>query len=157
MKSRIFVVIGIMVTLIISIFLVYNQDIRMALGLIDSDQIPSDGFGISGGIRHYTMMKTDCNDILGNPDGNCFMESFEKCEPARIKQMLSTIEGDPIFYYATIIPENSCSIQFVVDNREDRFSSKTITERTCQDAQLLENHITFHCGNDVDGYGFPLG
>ena len=149
-------VIGITVILIISISLVFNQDIKLSLGLMDGEIVPSEGFGIPVGFRHYSMMKASCNNSTGHPDGECFMKFFEKCESARIKQIVSTIEGDPIFFYATIVPENSCSIQFVVDNREDKFGSQTITERTCQDAELLENEISFQCGDDIDLYGFPL-
>jgi hypothetical protein len=156
LKGRSFAVIGVAVILITSISLAFNQDIKLALGLIDDQKAPSDGFGIPAGIRHYSMMKASCNNSTGHPDGECFMKFFEKCESARIKQMVSTIEGDPIFFYATIIPEDSCSIQFVVDDREDKFGSQTITERTCQDAKLLENDISFQCGNDIDSYGFPL-
>ena len=93
--------------------------------------------------------------ILGQPDGKCFVQAYNECQPVTIKQSLHTIEGDPIFFYAQVLLD-SCTIQFLVDDRQDKYGAKTITERTCRDAQLLENGISFLCGNDVDGYGFPL-
>lgn len=97
-----------------------------------------------------------CNDFLGKPNGECFVKSYDDCEPAIIKQSLHSMEGDPIFFYAQILPD-SCMISFVLDDRYDKHgSNKAITERICRDAQLLDGNLIFQCDNDVDRYGFPL-
>jgi len=98
----------------------------------------------------------NCNDFLGRPDGECFVKSYNNCEPAIIKQSLHSIEGDPIFFYAQVLPD-SCTISFAIDDRYDKHgSSKSITEQVlCQDAKILDNNLTFLC-DDVDMYGFPL-
>jgi len=108
-------------------------------------------------IRDYTMMKASCNNSTGHPDGECFMKSFEKCESARIKQMSATIEGDPIFYYATIVPEDSCSIHFEKDTSLDKWggASKGITKRVCVDVQLYGHYLEFQCGDDIQ-WRIPL-
>lgn len=159
MMTRTQIIIGLILILVISTILfsfAYNQEIKIFLGMMERETMTTNDSATPAGIRNYAMMKASCNNNTGHPDGDCFMKSFEKCESARIKQSLTTIEGDPIFFYATIVPENSCTIQFVVDSREDKYSDQTITERTCQDAQLLENSISFRCGDDVDRYGFSL-
>jgi len=97
-----------------------------------------------------------CNDFLGKPDGECFVKSYDDCEPAIIQQSLHSTEGDLVFSYAQVLPD-SCAISFVFDDRYDKHgSNKSITERICRDAQISDGNLTFLCGDDMDGYGFSL-
>lgn len=98
----------------------------------------------------------NCRDFLGKPDGECFVKSYDNCESAIIQHSHHSVEGDPIFFYAQILPD-SCMVLFVIDDRYDKHgSNKAITERMCRDAQLLDNNLNFQCGDDEDRYGFPL-
>ena len=97
------------------------------------------------------MMKASCNNSTGQPDGECFVNAFENCESARIKQMGSTVEGDPIFYYATIMPEDSCKIHLEIDISLDKWkgiATEGIIQRTCTDVKLSEYHLDFQCGDE---------
>jgi len=97
-----------------------------------------------------------CNDSLGKPDGECFVNSYDDCEPAIIKQSIRSTEGDLVFSYAQVLSD-SCTISFVFDDRYDKHGAdKSITKQICRDAQISDNFLTFLCGDDVDGYGFPL-
>ncbi len=98
----------------------------------------------------------NCSDFLGKPDGKCFVNSYENCQPAIIQQSIRSMEGDPIFFYAQVL-HDSCMISFVIDDRYDKYGpDKAVTERICHDAKLLDGNLNFQCGDDVDRYGFPL-
>ena len=102
-------------------------------------------------IKQYSTMETSCNNSTSYPDGGCFVDSFEKCESASIKQMGYTIEGDPIFSYATVMPEDSCTIHFKMDVSLDKWkgvANPGIIEDICTDVQLSEHKINFQCKND---------
>lgn len=99
-------------------------------------------------IKNYQMLDSTCNDDNGKPDGKCFSDAFNECKSATIKHMGSTFEGDPIFYYATIVPEDSCQIHLEVDISHDKWkgiTTKGIMQRTCTDMQLEEYNIQFQC------------
>lgn len=118
-------------------------------------KVMDDGGDILETFFSPVMEIKNCN-ILGNPDGECFVKAYDECQSAIIKQSIHTMEGDPIFFYAQVLSD-SCTIQFVIDDRYDKHGSdKAITEKTCRNAQLLENSISFLCGDDIDGYGFSL-
>ena len=103
------------------------------------------------GQRQYDTTPATCNDIItGKPDGQCFVKSFEKCEHASIKNMVSTVEGDPVFLYA-YIDIDDCKIHHSVDLRLDRFSSihdQTFQSIVCTQVQSEDNGLSFHCGDE---------
>lgn len=98
-------------------------------------------------IKNYQRIETTCNDD-GKPDGECFTNAFDECKSATIKHMGSTFEGDPIFYYATILPDDSCQIQFKKDISQDRWkgvATKGLIQKTCTNVLLEKNKIQFQC------------
>ncbi len=110
-----------------------------------------DSVNNSDAIKHYANTTASCNNSAGQPDGECFLNAFKKCESARIKQMIITTEGDPIFSYATIMSENPCSIHFEVDTSQDKYrgiDAKGIMYITCTDMYLEKHAITFQCNDE---------
>lgn len=102
-------------------------------------------------IKKYQMLDTTCNDINGVPDGVCFINAFDECKSATIKHMSSTFEGDPIFYYATIIPDDSCQIHLEMDISQDKWkgiATKGLIQKNCTDIQLEEHKIQFQCNDE---------
>jgi len=96
-----------------------------------------------------------CNNSLDQPDFECFVDSFERCNPATIFVTRYTIEGDPIFSSGIVIAtDDSCFLDFVIDTRQDRFGSQKIEHRICSDVTLDKEMLTFHC--DDGGIGVPL-
>ncbi|MCV0372340.1 MAG: DUF4362 domain-containing protein [Nitrosarchaeum sp.] len=96
-----------------------------------------------------------CNNSVGQPDFECFVDSFERCNPATISVTRHTIEGDPIFFSGIVIAkDDSCFLDFVVDTRQDRYSSQEIEHRICSDVTLDDKMFTFHC--DDGGFGVSL-
>jgi len=144
MKTRLLIIIGIIIAVGVGTLLLITP---INIGPICDD---AGGLCISDGARRYAMMKATCNDSTGKPDGECFVNAFEKCESARIKQMSPTFEGDPIFFYATIVPADSCSIHFEIDTSLDKWGgvTKGISETTCTDVQLSKHHLDFQCGDE---------
>lgn len=99
-------------------------------------------------IKNYQMLDTTCNDANGKPDGECFTNAFDECNSATIKYMASTVEGDPIFYYAEIVPEDLCQIHFERDVSQDKWkgvATKGLIENTCTDILLEEYKMEFQC------------
>ena len=107
-RSKISIIIAIF---FIAVFLLGTSDSHFNRLIHDMDK--------SNSIKNYEMLKTTCNDANGEPDGECFINAFDECKPAKIKQMDSTFEGDPIFYYAHVILSEPCTIHFAVDNSQD--------------------------------------
>ncbi len=126
----------------IGIFILEISDSHLNRMIHDMDK--------SNSIKNYEMLETTCNSDNGEPDGECFINAFDECEPARIKQMSSTFEGDPIFYYAHVILSEPCTIHFAIDNSQDAWGgiSKGLHQKTCVDAQLDKYTINFQCDNE---------
>lgn len=101
------------------------------------------------GQRQYDATPATCNDIItGKPDGQCFVNAFEKCEHASIKNTVSTVEGDPVFLYA-YVDVDDCKIHHSLDLRLDRFSSKsdqTFHSFVCTSVQPNDYGLSFQCG-----------
>lgn len=97
--------------------------------------------------KEYENTETTCNDSLGKPDGECFVNAFKKCESASIKQRSGTLEGDLIYQYATIIPDDSCSIHYKLDVSRDRFKGVFVgnIETTCTDVQIIDTQMFLQC------------
>jgi len=97
--------------------------------------------------EEFDKTETTCNDSLGNPDGECFVNAFEKCESASIKQSSSTMEGDPLYHYATIIPGDSCSISYKFDISRDRFKGVFVgnIETTCTGIEIISTQMFLQC------------
>ena len=91
MKTRSKIIIIIAVSFI-GIFLLEISDSHVNRIIHDIDK--------SNSIKNYELLETTCNSDNGEPDGECFINAFDECKSAKIKQMGSTFEGDPIFYYA---------------------------------------------------------
>ena len=99
-------------------------------------------------IKNYQMVETTCNMDNGKPDGECFVNAFDECKYATIKHMDSTFDGDPVFYYAAVLPDDSCQIQFEKDISQDRWkgvATKGLIQKTCTDVLLEKNKIQFQC------------
>jgi hypothetical protein len=102
------------------------------------------------GQRQYDTTPATCNDILGKPDGECFVKAFENCKHASIKNMINTIEGDPVSLYA-YIDVDDCKIRHSVDTRLDRFSSmsdQTLQSIICTKVQSDGYDLSFQCGDE---------
>ena len=104
----------------------------------------------SNSIKNYEMMETTCNRDNGELDGECFINAFDECKSARINQMGSTFDGDPIFYYAHVILSDPCTIHFAIDNSQDAWGgmAKGLHQKTCIDAQFDKHAINFQCDNE---------
>jgi len=97
----------------------------------------------------------ECNDNSGEPDFECFVESFEKCQSATISITRNTIKGDPIFFSGiVIVKDGSCFLDFAIDSTQDRLSSKEITHRVCSDVYFEDEFFTFEC--DDGKFGIPM-
>jgi len=126
MKSRLLIILGIIIAIgIVTMLLTMN--------FLDD--------------KEYDNLETTCNDSLGKPDGDCFVNAFEKCESASIKQSSGTVEGDPVYHYATIIPDNSCSIHYKLDISRDRFKGVFVgnIETTCTNVQIINTQMFLQC------------
>ena len=113
--------------------------------------------GISNAAKSFATIPTTCNDFMGKPDGKCFVKAFENCEYASIKNIHSTIEGDPIFSEAHIEIDGTCSITYSVDSRDDKWRDQNIdpiSVKTCTGAQFSNDQIILEC--DGEQYGFSL-
>lgn len=91
----------------------------------------------------------NCN-ALGIDDISCFVDSFNQCLPAKIKNTHHTIEGDPITIIAMI--KSECSIDVFDDSTQDRFSKQEITRYTCNNIKLDDNYL--HLIQCVDEFGY---
>lgn len=105
-------------------------------------------------VENYYLIETTCNDSTGKPDAECFTNAFDECKLATIKHMGSTVEGDPIFYYATIIPDDLCQIKLEKDISQDKWkgiATKGLIQKTCTDVLLEESRMKFQChdGNHI--------
>jgi hypothetical protein len=99
-------------------------------------------------IKNYQTLETTCNDVNEKPNGKCFSDAFDECKFATIKHMGSTFEGDPVFYYATIVPGDSCQIHLKKDISHDKWKGITtngIMQRTCTGIHLEEHKMQFQC------------
>jgi hypothetical protein len=102
------------------------------------------------GQRQYDATPATCNDITGKPDGQCFVKSFENCEHASIKNTVHTMEGDPVFLYASIDVDD-CQLSYHTDLRLDRFSSQidqTFHSEICMKVELDDDELIFQCGDE---------
>ena len=119
-----------------------------------STQQDSDSFS------RYDSFPSTCDSLLGNPDADCFVKAFEECETATIKNMSTTVEGDPIFFYAQIILTGDCKIFFEVDDSLDYYGHNSLLNGImCFDVRVSDNkqYLEFLCGdNDDEWYGFTL-
>ena len=111
--------------------------------------------GIFDSHMQYTNYQSTCNDVIGQPNAECFVKSFENCNSATIKHRVNTVEGDPVFFYAAVIPNDPCEIHFEIDDRLDKFGGGNFGKiKSCSDVKLTQNHLDFYCHDDW--YGFPL-
>ena len=153
MKTKLkIIIIGIIVILAFVSLLYVPAYFECSEGLqLDLSCSFHDVFVVAPEIRHYTMVKASCNNSEGKPDGQCFVNAFENCESAKIKQMSFSFEGDPIFYYATIVPEDSCRIHFEMDISLDKWkgvATPGIIQDTCTYVQFSEPRLDFQCGDE---------
>ena len=104
----------------------------------------------SNSIKNYEMLETTCNGTNGEPNGECFINAFNECKSAGIKQIGSTVEGDPIFYYANVVLSEPCTIHFAIDTSLDTWGGMTkgLHQKTCTDAQLDKYAINLQCGDE---------
>lgn len=88
-----------------------------------------------------TQDMTDCNNMNGKYEAQCFKDSFESCTPAITHSIIYTIEGDPMYLVGVIT--NDCKIHVTFDNSEDRFggSGKGISTHVCSGVELHEEYI----------------
>lgn len=97
----------------------------------------------------------DCNHNSGEPDFECFIDSFENCHPASISITRNTIEGDPIFFSGLVVArDDSCLLDFTIDATQDRFGSEGVTHRVCSNVYMEDGMFAFEC--DDGGFGVPL-
>ncbi len=139
MRNRNKIIVIIAVISFIGIFLLEISDSHLNRIIHDMDK--------SNSIKNYEMLETACNGIHGKLDGECFINAFDECKSAKIKQMSSTFEGDPIFYYAHIILSEPCTIHFAIDTSQDTWGgiTKGFHQKTCTDAQLDKHAINLQC------------
>ena len=98
--------------------------------------------------RQYDTTPATCNDALtGKPDGKCFLDSFESCRHASIKNSVNTFEGDPVFLYA-YVDIDDCKIRHMIDLRLDEFSSipdRTFHSSLCTNVKSDDHTLYFEC------------
>ncbi len=117
----------------------------------------------SNSIQNYDAIEATCNyyadDADQQPDGECFINAFDECKSASIKQMSFTFEGDPIFYHAQVVMSEPCTISFTVDTSQDQWggSNKGIDQKICTDIILTNHDIILLCNDDGMENIFPLG
>ncbi|MCV0367579.1 MAG: hypothetical protein K5798_10015 [Nitrosopumilus sp.] len=107
--------------------------------------------------KTYNAMHATCNDILGKPDGECFVNAFENCEYASIKNMHSTVEGNLVYSEAHIEIDGTCSITYAVFDQDSKWRDTTVSPvsvRMCTNVQLNNEQIFLQC--DGEPYVFPL-
>lgn len=110
-------------------------------------------------IRNYNSFDATCK-IDGKPDGQCFIDAFENCEYATIKNDHPTIEGDPIFTFMTIKPEPQCLILYEHDNSLDKFAGndKGYHQFKCYDVKFDPSgkRLLLSCLDEDGKIGFYL-
>ena len=145
-RSKIIIIVAVS---FIGMFLLEVSDIFSSL-IHDIDK--------SNSIKNYELLETTCNGDNGEPDGECFIDAFDECKPARIKQMGSTFEGDPIFYYAHIKLSEPCTIHLAIDTSQDAWggATKGLHQKTCTDATLNYYSMTLLCNDNNEENSFPL-
>ena len=126
--------------------------------------IPDLGFAFSDVLwwmtdadKTYNAIHATCNDILGKPNGKCFVNAFENCEYASIKNMYSTVEGNQVYSEAHIEIDGTCSITYAVFDRDSKWRDATVSPvsvKTCTNAQLNHDQIILQCGDEQ--HVFPL-
>jgi len=122
----IFVVIPSVITLISSSYcqsifpvecMSYSISLIPNFGFVFSDVL----WWMTDADKTYNAIPTTCNNILGKPDGECFVNAFENCEYASIKNMHSTVEGDQVYSEAHIETDGICSITYAVFDRNSKW------------------------------------
>lgn len=126
--------------------------------------LPDFGFVLSDALwwmtdadKNYNAIHATCNDLLGKPDGKCFVNAFENCEYASIKNMHSTVEGNQVYSEAHIEIDGTCSITYAVFDRDSKWRDvyvSPVTVKTCTNAQLNHDQIILQC--DDTQHVFPL-
>ena len=144
---------------IITIIVAFSFIVIFLLGV--SNSFPNNlihDINKSNSIRNYETLETTCNDANGEPNGECFIDAFDECKSARIKQMGSTFEGDPIFYYAHVILSEPCTVHFAIDTSHDTWgrATKGLHQKICTDVTLNNHSITLLCNDDNEENNFPL-
>ena len=94
------------------------------------------------------MHPSTCNNLLGKPDADCFIQAFESCKKATIKGQSITVHGDPVFSYAQIVLRDGCNILFVVDDSLDAYGHNLLLDGVlCTDARISDNgaYLSFLC------------
>jgi len=162
MKTLLLVsIIAIVATAVISISLLYNQEIKLLTGMMTSEKNPRTTPVISlHDIAEITSYKgKDCNQF-GFSDVNCFIDSFSSCINAKIEDTHYTVEGDPITMIAMIKnKDGACTIDVFEDTTKDRFGEQKITEYSCSGIKLDEMYLNIYpCtkDSDEDVYGFLI-
>lgn len=147
---------------VISISLLYNQEIKLFIGMMTSEKNPRTPQTIISlhDIAEITSYKgKDCNQF-GFSDVNCFIDSFSSCINAKIEDTHNTVEGDPITMIAMIKNKDGiCTIGVFEDTTKDRFGDQKITEYSCSDIKLDETQLNIYpCTKDSDEsmYGFLI-
>lgn len=88
----------------------------------------------------------------------CFLDAYTNCKAARLSLTQPTVEGDPIYSVYIVVPGQACSIEQIVDSREDNFGDKAITKSSCTSpsgegtcaSPLGLNDCTANCGSGSD-------
>ena len=138
---------------IIAVILVSAVSLLAVLALLLSDfpiqpesdtksDITSDSFA------RYDSHPSTCNNLLGKPDADCFMQAFESCKPATIKGKSITVHGDPVFSYAQTVLRDDCNILFIVDDSLDAYGHNSLLDGVlCTDARISDNgaYLSFLC------------
>ena len=102
----------------------------------------------SDSFARYDLHPSTCNNLLGKPDADCFIQAFESCKPATIKGKSITVHGDPVFSYAQIVLRDGCNILFVVDDSLDAYGHNSLLDGVlCTDARISDNgaYLSFLC------------
>ena len=102
----------------------------------------------TGSFARYDLHPSTCNNLLGKPDADCFIQAFESCKLATIKNKSITVHGDPVFSYAQIVLRDGCNILFVVDDSLDAYGHNSLLDGVlCTDARISDNgaYLSFLC------------
>jgi len=145
-KKSILIISSLTITLFL-LFIFFTNSPHLYIDVLDT-----------ASFKEYMEYQATCNDIQGKPDAQCFIESFEKCEYATMKNMVYSVEGDPVFSYAEII-EDGCQLVLTIDDRLDKHGHNSLLDGiVCTDVRLSETGqlLEVTCDDSGDSYGFNL-
>ena len=126
--------------------LVYNQEIKLATGMVVIETQETSTVPEGHPIIAYNG--TNCNP-LETLNKTCFTDAFTNCIDARISKTETSIEGDPIITHAFVNSTNQdmCKIDVYRDRTKDRYGDQRIDHYVC--SMIIESDGLIHVASCV--------